>query len=382
MRSCRLVLVMLFMVVVLAMPRFARADQPGAHTVPVAVLAFDSEDSEEQADAISGAIRSRIRAPQTQGWSLIETTQSLGMMTAAMKCPTRPPPECQQKIGEQLKAERYIFGFVSKGPTQNQVTVEVHLYQRGKPDTVVKESYADNLKDPNDDTLGKIAAHIVERLGGTSLGVVVVRSSELTGDVVVDGEKHVPLVKGVAKIELAAGGHAIELASGSGAPIKRNVLVTTGRETVVDLSSAPVTEPPNEASKTSTRKLIGGISMGAGAVLAGIAVYEVIHYLSLQSDGEERATHVDKTNPPKPCKDTDPECQRIDKSSKVASGLAIGLGATAAVALGFGAYMFFTAPSSSEKPTNAASTTPPKPKTRVVPTIGTGSGGVVVVGTF
>ena len=32
---------------------------PGAHTVPVAVLAFDSDDAEEQAEAITGAIRSR-----------------------------------------------------------------------------------------------------------------------------------------------------------------------------------------------------------------------------------------------------------------------------------------------------------------------------------
>ena len=148
-------LLVLLVLTVLALPRIARADQPGAHTVPVAVLAFDSEDSEEQADAVTGAVRSRVRA--APGWSLIETTQSLGMLTAAMKCPTRPPPECQQKIAEQIRTERYIWGFVMKGPTQGQVTAEIHLYQKGKADTVLKESNADNLKDSNDDTLRKIA---------------------------------------------------------------------------------------------------------------------------------------------------------------------------------------------------------------------------------
>ena len=190
----------------LLLPRSARADQPGAHTVPVAVLAFDSEDAEEQADALTGALRSRIRA--AQGWSLIETTQSLGMMTAAFKCPAHPTPECQQKIAEQIKAERYIFGFVAKGPS-GQVTAEIHLYQKGKADTVLKEVYADNLKDSNDDTLRKIAARIVERLGGTAVGVIVVRSSDQAGEVVVDGEKHVPLERGAARIELAAGGHSV-----------------------------------------------------------------------------------------------------------------------------------------------------------------------------
>ena len=375
-----LLLGILVAVLGLATPRVARADQPGAHTVPVAVLAFDSEDSEEQADAITGAVRSRIRA--AQGWSLIETTQSLGMLTAALKCPTRPPPECQQKIAEQIKAERYIWGFVVKGPTSGQVTAEIHLYQKGKSDTVLKESYADNLKDSNDDTLRKIASRIVERLGGTAVGVVVVKAADPTGEVVIDGEKHVPLDKGTARIELAAGGHSVEVAPTGGTPIKRNVLVTAGRETVVEFAANVASEPPAEAGHSKTRKIIGGVSMGVGVVLAGIATYELINYLGLQSDGADRATHVPKTTPPGPCKATDTECARIDKESKSASALAMTLGGIGAVAIGFGAFMFFTDAGSSEKSTSAAVATPPKPKARVVPTVGAGSGGIVVIGSF
>lgn len=366
-----------FLLATLAVPRVAHADQPGAHTVPVAVLAFDSEDAEEQADAITGAVRSRIRA--AQGWSLIETTQSLGMLTAALKCPSRPPTECQQKIAEQIKSERYIWGFVSKGPTAAQVTAEIHLYQKGKPDTVLKETYADNLKDSNDDTLRKIATRIVERLGGTAVGVVVVRSTDQTGDVFIDGEKRVPLQNGTARVELAAGGHSVELSPTRGTPIKRNVVVAAGRETVVELSPAALVEPPTEASKTKTRKIIGGVSMGVGAVLGGIAVYSLVNYLGLQSDGEDAAAKTQKTDPPTPCREQSRECARIDNDSKTASGLAWGLGGGAVLALGFGAYMFFSEPSSSS---SAATATPPKPKTRVIPTVGAGSGGVVVVGSF
>ena len=365
------------MLVSLLVPRTARADQPGAHTVPVAVLAFDSEDSEEQADALTSALRSRIRA--AQGWSLIETTQSLGMMTAAFKCPTRPTPECQQKIAEQIKAERYIFGFVTKGPASGQVTAEIHLYQRAKNDTVLKEAYADNLKDGNDDSLRKIAARIVDRLGGSAVGVIVVKSSEPSGDVVVDGEKHVPLDKGTARIELSAGGHSVEVASANGGTSKRNIIVTAGRETVVEFSGAPTTEPPKEAAKSSTLKIVGGVTMGAGAVLGAIAVIELVRFLDLQSQGDDRAAQLDKNNKDdgaKPCREYDQKCRDIDGSSKAASGLAIGLGAGAAVAIGVGAYIFFTDPGSGEK------TATTKPRTRLVPSIGAGSGSLTVLGTF
>jgi hypothetical protein len=376
----------LLVMTVLALPRVAFADQPGAHTVPVAVLAFDSEDAEEQADAITGAVRSRIRA--AQGWSLIETTQSLGMLTAAMKCPARPTPECQQKIAEQIKAERYIWGFVSKGPTQGQVTAEIHLYQKGKADTVLKESYADNLKDSNDDTLRKIAARIVERLGGLAVGVVVVRSGDQTGEVVIDGEKHVPLDKGTARVELAAGGHSIELAPTGGTPTKRNVLVTAGRETVVEFTSAGATEPPQEAGKSKTRKIIGGVTMGVGVVLAAVAFYQLYRWSDLQSEGEARAAAFQysrpASSPPQECRLVDMSgpgnCAEIDRDMKTASGLAWGFGGAAAVAVGVGAFLFFGDSGSSQSTTTASA--PPKPKARVIPTVGQGSGGLVVLGTF
>ena len=70
------------------------------------------------------------RASATRGWSLVETTQSLGMLTAALRCPGKPiPADCEQRISDTLKTDRFIFGCVSKGP-QDQVTAEVHLFQK------------------------------------------------------------------------------------------------------------------------------------------------------------------------------------------------------------------------------------------------------------
>src|SRR5262249_20167997 len=90
--------------VVMMIPRTARADNSGGNRAAVAVLALDSDDAEENADALTGALRSKIR--NSQGWSLVDTTQTLGMLTAALRCPGKPiPAECEQRIAEQLKTD-------------------------------------------------------------------------------------------------------------------------------------------------------------------------------------------------------------------------------------------------------------------------------------
>src|SRR5262249_43586159 len=94
-------------------PRRAAADASTAHSVPVAVITFDSDDADEQAEALTGALRSRIRA--SHGWSLADAPQSLGMLTAALRCPGKPlTAECQAKVADQIKAERFVFGYVSR----------------------------------------------------------------------------------------------------------------------------------------------------------------------------------------------------------------------------------------------------------------------------
>lgn len=377
MRARRFAMLVSAMVAVLAIlvPRFAAADQ-GGHTVAVAVLSFDSEDAEDQADAFTGALRSRIRA--SQAWSLVETTQSLGMLTAALKCPSRPTPDCQQRIGEQIKAERYIWGYVAKGPQAGQVTAEIHLYQRGKPDAVIRESYADNLKDQNDDTLRKIAQHVLDRLGGSAVGVVIVRGpADMNGDVIVDGDKKVPLTGGNARLEVGPGSHSIEVVPVSGSPTKRNVLVTAGKESVVDVAGPAPAQAAEPSKPFPTKKLFGGIALGGGVVLGAFAVQQFLFWNELQDRGDEYA----KTVPlgASPCDpNTSEHFCNTDKRARTASALAIGSATVGAVAIGAGVYLLFIASDApSEKPASAA-----KPKTRFVPTFGTQGGGFAVSGTF
>ena len=114
-----------FAVLLLALVSFARtahAEAPSPRATPVHVLSIDSDDAEDQADALSGAIRSRVRlAP---GWSLQETSHSLSMLTAALRCPQKPDTPCLQRIGDQIHTDRFIWGTMSKGPN-NQVVADL-----------------------------------------------------------------------------------------------------------------------------------------------------------------------------------------------------------------------------------------------------------------
>jgi hypothetical protein len=376
---------------VVLVPHRARADQGTAHSLSVAVLAFDSDDAEEQADALSGALRSRVRA--SQGWSLIETSQSLGMITAALRCPGKPvPADCEQRIADQIKSDRYIFGYVQRGPQAGQVTAEVHLYQKSKPDTIIRESYADNLRDQNDETLRKIAQRVLDRLGGTAVGVIVVRMGSESGEVVVDGDKHVPLQNGSARLELAPGGHSVEVVVNGQSSQKRNVLVTAGKETVVDLTlggSAP--ELPKSDKPFPTKKVIGIAGMVVGAGLGVFAVERLLKYNSLQDEIDNNPAYG-----PDKFQATDGKVDACDaklksdglvsenacnksKEAKTVSTTGIIMAGAGGLFLVGGAVLFFM----SDWPSSSTSTTAKRsPKPRITPTFGYGAGGVMFSGSF
>ncbi len=397
-RRWLVVLLAVLFAVVIGKPRLAHADSSTAHSVSVAVLSFDSDDAEEQADALTGALRSRIRT--SQGWSLVETTQSLGMLTAALRCPGKPiPAECEQRIADQIKSERYIFGYLTKGPQSGQVTAEIHLYQKSKPDTVIRESYADNLKDQNDEALRKIALRILERLGGNAVGVIAVRMGSETGEIVVDGDKRVPLQNGTARLELAPGSHSVELAVTGQPAQKRNVLVTAGKETVVDFASATVAPEPPKDKPFPTRKVIGGSLVVIG-VAAGVV--SVVNLFAYKSDNDKADEYQAQKTPENPLDRRLPENQNAQDAcgnpefkanakticganddAKTHSTIAAITGIAGGVALAAGVYLFLTAPSSDEGSSSSAQSKPVKPaRPRVTPILGHNSGGLVLSGSF
>lgn len=295
----RWLLVVLVFVGVCFGGRLAYAQGKGG--APIQVLTIDSDDAEDQADALSIALRSRARTQA--GWTVSDATPSLALLTAANKCPARPDAACAQKIADTLKTDRFIWGVASK-PSKGQVNVEVHLYVRGKPETVAKETFSDALKDPSDEGMKRVANRIVDRLAGTTptTGTVLVQSSESEGNVLVDGVEKSRIEDGRATIELPAGKHTVEVRAPGYRPSRQEIDVVAGAEATIGVTLSPeprVAPPPAadadegaQASSGSGRRIVGWALIGLGVAAAGFGVYETAEFVSLKSKNDDfRAMH-------------------------------------------------------------------------------------------
>jgi hypothetical protein len=397
-RRCRcLVRVLAALFVLALLPRLARADSSTAHAVSVAVLTLDSDDAEEQAEALTLALRSRARA--ADGLSLVETTHTLGMLAAALRCPSRPLSEaCATLVADRLRAQRFIYGYVTKGPKPSEVSAEVHLYERGEPDVVGSETYANNLKDPNDDHLRALADRILRKLAERKVGTLVVRIAQAqVTELLIDGEKRVPITGREVKVALSPGGHAVELVASDRGIGKRNVVVVAGQETLVTMDGSVATqdgssEPP--VVWPSRRTL--GLTLGALGIVAGaIATVSAVGYVNANARIDDFQNDPNAGSPQDPklpagksasdaCGTRDmPKrstiCTSYDDAS--ARGTVMWVTAPSAVVLlAAGAYLLFTDDARSTE--RASSGAPTSRRVGLSPSIGPGTMALSLSGSF
>jgi hypothetical protein len=131
--------------------------------VPVVVVDLDFDDaSEDQADALTAALRSRV--DNTPGWRLESQRPSMTTLLPALSCPRPPDASCLDRIGKLLEVDHYFWGTVTKAPAPHDVVAEIHYWGRGEVERVARETYSENLTDQNDDALRRVAAQLVEQL--------------------------------------------------------------------------------------------------------------------------------------------------------------------------------------------------------------------------
>ncbi len=383
-------------VVALSVPRTAHAQGPRTQTIHV--LSIDSDDADEQADALTNALRSHVRA--TPGWTLLETTQSLSMLTAAFQCPQRPDAACLERIGDKLKSDQFIWGVLGKVKVPpHQVSVEVHLWSRGKPDHLTKETFSDNLKDANDDNLKKVATQVFTKLLGAAGGTLAIHASSETGTVVVDGTPQGALDHGRLTIPLAAGSHIIEVQAPGFLNTRRPVSIepsgSAQLEIVleVDPNVAPVTAP---GKPLPIRTIAGWSGIGVGVVLVAVGIGYGVGYLGDETDlnnarlsnygGSAKSTPIaDPCNPGASGGVVNGQTQIGCNAVTAANHAVVGEVTTfviGAAALGTGIFLLVT-----DHPAAAADAPAPPAKTglsnvHVVPALGPGGGSMVVLGQF
>ena len=277
--------------VALAFTHSARAAGRSA----VHVVNLDSDDAtEDQAEGLTAALKSRVRA--TSGWQLAEGHDSLALLLPALKCPPKPDAPCLQRIPAQPKAVRFSWATLGKGPNAGQVTADLHLWVLGQPEQSLKSSYAENLKDPNDDALRKVASTLFERLAGNPTeGTVTIHCGVADAQVFVDGVAKGTIEHGAFAFSLAAGAHHIELRASGYATAAQDVNVVKGSESSVTIElgkSTSVTVPEAKEAGKPVRvvRLLGFGAIGAGIVVGAIGAVKGVEFLGLQSDNQNDAS--------------------------------------------------------------------------------------------
>ena len=360
----------------------------------VHVINLDSDDAtEDNADGFTAALKSRLRS--TPGWQLVESQNSLSTLGPALRCPAKPDAACLQRIADQLKTDRFFWGRVSAGTGAHMVTAEVHLWSRGKAEQIVKETYAENLKDQNDEALRKVVAKVLEKLAGiASEGTVNVKANAEEGTVLVDGKPAGQLEHGQVTLTLLGGPHTVEVQGKDTTSGPQQVTVVNGSEVsiAVELHPGAVTAPPppeTPSKPAPVKKIIGFSTMGVGLVLGAVGLVEGIQWWTGQSDfnsdsGKYKSyasSHYGALNPNwKYCDyPTDAimkEACDKKKSLDTAAVLGYALGGAGVVLLAVGSILVF-----SDK--TASSDEPPKSgKLRIFPTFGPQGGGVDLSVTF
>lgn len=389
-RAIALALMALVVSVVLLLAVPARAEPANGKATPVYVLSVWTNDVDDQADALTQALRSRVR--QAPGWSLVETNQSFETLSLALRCPPTPNQSCLDRIGDQLHADHYIWGTMAKEKS-GEVDAELRLWTRGKPQIEASESYSDNLKDASDDSLRAVAGRLFAKLtsSGTT-GTLVIHAGTAAGAVLVDGVTKGKLDAGVARLDVAEGSHTVAVkVPGFTAPTQ-SVTLEVGGEAEMSFALTPVdaapasVEPAPEPVRASegkpfpVRKVIGYVVVAAGAGFLVAAGIEGANWLSdkNQSDKDRNSVPNNVTDVCAPTTNTfamDACKQSNDASKRAKLGwIFTGVGAVLA---GTGIWLV-VGDHSGDPPVDAttARAVPARPKWDLIPSFGPGAGNV------
>ncbi len=259
----------------------AYADPPGPNALPITVVSIKTEESDQQADALTTSLKAEVR--RLQGWSLVEGDHSLEIITLALKCPSPPDAACELRIADEIKSDRYIWGTVDAAPGKT-VAGRLHLWTREGGHTSADISFSDNLTESSDDSLRKIVRDALATLtGGPPKGSVKLSANDVSGQLFVDGEPSGEIKNGSATILVAAGSHTIELRA-------RGYSNASGKVTVapngsVSMSLQPVLEEQASGGTKPNYRRIGAYSaLAVGGVLAAGSVYSALKVNAINND--------------------------------------------------------------------------------------------------
>jgi hypothetical protein len=267
----------------LAAPAFAAPSGP--NTPSVHVLEIYTDDADDQAKALTIALKSKVRA--SKDYALADSDKALGVYLAQFKCGDVPDSVCQTKIADNLKADRYIWGTVRKDG--NDLAVDVHLWQKGQSEVRQQVKISANLTDANDPSLQQVAEQLVNKLANFGkVGIAHLSAAQsIDGELFVDNTSQGRFTNGQAELTLPIGEHRFEVraqgkvvAQGTG---KVNPTSTVDVE-LVGLAKSDQPAPVVAGGGSSWKRPAGYAAAGVGGALLIGGVVSMLKVNSLNKD--------------------------------------------------------------------------------------------------
>ncbi|HLM76255.1 MAG TPA: carboxypeptidase-like regulatory domain-containing protein, partial [Polyangiaceae bacterium] len=254
----------------------AEAAEPGPDTLPISVIAIQTPDADDQAEALTKALRAGMK--DLEGWSMAEGDYSLEVLSISLKCVEPPDAACQSRIADQIKADRFVWGIIKKKGAN--VVGDVHLWTRGQGTTKTTVEYSANLTEPNDEALRRIARSTLDELtGGPPKGTVHVKAGkDVAGQVFIDGKPVGALVAGEGKFPFPAGQHKVVVKAPGYSSVESPIAIKPQATAEVVVTLVPL----EEESKTNWRKIGGFVGIGAGVAFAAGGIVGGVKVLSIQ----------------------------------------------------------------------------------------------------
>jgi hypothetical protein len=256
----------------------AKAAEPGPDTLPISVIAIQTPDADDQAEALTKSLRAAMK--NLEGWSMAEGDYSLEVLSISLKCVEPPDAACQSRIADQIRADRFVWGIIKKKGAN--VVGDIHLWTRGQGTTKTTVEYSANLTEPNDEALRQIARSTLDELtGGPPKGTVHVKAGkDVGGQVFIDDKPVGALVAGEGKFPFPAGQHKVVVKAPGYSSVESPVSIKPQATAEVVVTLVPIAEE----SSTNWRKIGGFIGIGAGVAFAAGGVVGGVKVLSIQKD--------------------------------------------------------------------------------------------------
>ncbi len=252
----------------------ARAD---SGELPVAVLTIGTLDAFEQADALTSALKKAVEVADGWTYAQLPKDQALLFLTSSLSCNDPPDAECEQKIGDELKVDHFVWGTIKR--QGNDVVGELHLWSRGKGSQVTQIQFPVSVIVAGDQDFVKLVLPKFEEIAGPPPPAkVTVRAGSVTGTISVDGKQVGKLDRGVGTLEVGKGTHRIVVKASGYEDMEASITVSAMETREVKLLPIMKSKGPDPL------KILGFTAIGAGVAAAGVATYAGVRVMQINGD--------------------------------------------------------------------------------------------------